>query len=529
MQYTFLQNNIQLSRRIIFLLLFFCSFSFASYKSIYNIENPEFKYSIEGNNYKVYMSEEGIIDYKKRTGFKLFLPNFVKEYNLGVLRFNSIGRIDGYLSMSKNINPYQIIDVQGFDIKYYFTDYSKKSQRQLDFLLQGKIIPYIDQTSLAFQGYNISSKISTKLNKWVYFTFDKHYNKNNKLQYLVYSYSMVLDKNLVDNFVKKYLKIKKYKNPKFNYLHTYISNLSKLDFFKNVVNNKKKVKKTVKKVKVTKHKKKIYVRLNLKRLLYMKEFGYENVVLPVKKAGDIQTDKKYNELKPYVNRLEYAIENIKIPEGYIDLIKNFDEYKTQLQEIVNLNREISEKMEDIELDSKITPQKNDNMGECLKYDAPLNKKCLNNNIYVNNYIYYAIKKDKLPPEEFILGYGNGKIFNDIGKYYFEFGEYEKSERYLLKAYTLLDGENKKIVAFNLGVLYATINTIEDNKKAVKYFKQSDLKEAYFNLGVNYYIGLGVKENDKKAFFYFKKAAEKGLSRAAYNLKQMKKLHLNFKN
>jgi hypothetical protein len=61
MQYTFLQNNIQLSRRIIFLLLFFCSFSFASYKSIYNIENPEFKYSIEGNNYKVYMSEEGII------------------------------------------------------------------------------------------------------------------------------------------------------------------------------------------------------------------------------------------------------------------------------------------------------------------------------------------------------------------------------------------------------------------------------------------------------------------------------------
>jgi hypothetical protein len=86
----FLQNNIYLSRRIFFLLIFFSTYSFSSYKSIYNIENPKFKYSIENNNYKVYLSEEGIIDYKTRNGFKLFLPNFTKEYNLGVLRFNSI-------------------------------------------------------------------------------------------------------------------------------------------------------------------------------------------------------------------------------------------------------------------------------------------------------------------------------------------------------------------------------------------------------------------------------------------------------
>lgn len=513
----------KLYRRVFFLLLFFCSFSFASYKSIYDIQNPQFNYSIENNNYKVYMSQEGVINYKKRTGFKLFLPNFVKEYNLGVLRFNSIGRIDGYLSISKEINPYNIIDVQGYDIRYYLTDYAKKDERQLDFLLSGKIIPYIDKTSLAFQGYNIPTKINTHLNKWLYFTFDKHY-EDNKLHYLVYSYSMILDKKLVDNFVKQHLKIKEYKDPEFNYIHTYISNLAKLKYFK--YPEKKEVKKSKK---VKKIHPRITIRLNLKRLLYMKEFGCEQVVLPVKKEK-IQIDKKYNELKPYINNLKDAISKIKIPDGYIDLIKNFDEFKSQLEDVINLNEELNRKMEELEYTAnKTSIQKRDDVIQCLKFEAPLNKKCLNNSVYVNNYIYYAIKRNELPPEEFILGYGNGKIFNDVGKYYFEIGEYKKSESYLLKAYTLLDGENKKIAAFNLGVLYATINTIEDNKKAVKYFKMSDFKEAYFNLGVNYYIGLGVKEDDKKAFYYFKKASEKGLQRAKFNLDQMKKMHLGEKS
>jgi TPR repeat protein len=186
-------------------------------------------------------------------------------------------------------------------------------------------------------------------------------------------------------------------------------------------------------------------------------------------------------------------------------------------------------MEELDnIKSNETSNENDNSYECLNFDGPLNKKCLNKEFYVNNYIYYAIKKDKLPPEEFILGYGNGKIFNDVAKYYFERGDFKKSENYLLKAYPILNGKDKEIVAFNLGVLYATINTLENNAKAVKYFKQTSFKEAYFNLGVNYYIGLGVKEDDKKAYYYFKKAAEKGLERAKFNLTQMKKLHLNLK-
>jgi hypothetical protein len=516
--------------RVILFLFFLYSFSFASYKEIYSIENPNLKYAIEDNNYKVYMSEEGVIDYKNTTGFKLFLPNFVKEYNLGVLRFNSIGRIDGYLSMSKIINPSKVIEIEGDDIKYCFTDYAKEGERQLDFLLNGYILHYTEKTSFAFQGYNIPTRVNTRLNKWVYFTFDRYYKTHNKLKYLVYSYSMILDKKLVDNFVKNNLKIIPYKDPKFNYIHTYISNLYRLKYI-TLIQKKAKEKKIVKVHKIKKPKpkpKKAYVRLNLKRLLYMKEFGYEKFPLP-KKNND-KKDEKYEEIKPYINDLKDAISNLKIPDGYLDLIKNFDTYKAQLETIINLNKTLNIKMEELDniKSNETSNEKSDNSYECLNFDGPLNKKCLNKEFYVNNYIYYAIKKDKLPPEEFILGYGNGKIFNDVAKYYFERGDFKKSESYLLKAYPILDGKDKEIVAFNLGVLYATINTLENNAKAVKYFKQTSFKEAYFNLGVNYYIGLGVKENDKKAYYYFKKAAEKGLERAKFNLTQMKKLHLNLK-
>jgi hypothetical protein len=522
----FLQNNINLCRRFFLLLLFFSSYSFASYKSIYNIENPNFKFSMENNNYKVYISDEGVIDYKKRTGFKLFLPNFTKEYNLGVLRFNSIGRIDGYLSMTKLINRSNIIDVQGDDITYYITNYATRKQNQLDFLLNGQIIPYIDKTSLAFQGYNIPFRINNKLNKWVYFTFDKDNNFNNKLKYLVYSYSMVLDKRLVDKFVKKHFRIKIYsENPKFDYLYTYISNLSNLKYNKYNKNeiNKKNIKTVVKRVKKVKTKPKSYVRLNLKRLLYMKEFGFESI--PIRISSNTEDSKKYNELKSYISNLRNAINNIKIPDGYFDIINNFDEYKSQLKKVIDLNIELANKIDKLDyLSYNISPKKVNN-NHCFEFDAPLNKKCLNDKVYINNYIYYAIKKDNLPSEDLILKYGNAKIFNDIGKYYFEIGEDKKSEKYLLKAYTLLTNKDKdkKIVSFNLGVLYATINTIADNTKSIEYFKDSGFKEAYFNMGVDYYIGLGVKESNKQAFIYFKKAAEKGLERAKFNINQMKKL------
>jgi TPR repeat protein len=43
------------------------------------------------------------------------------------------------------------------------------------------------------------------------------------------------------------------------------------------------------------------------------------------------------------------------------------------------------------------------------------------------------------------------------------------------------------------------------KKAIKYLKESNMEIDYYNLGVYYYIGKGVKESDKIARKYFEKA------------------------
>ena len=222
----FQQNSISIKRRFFLPFIFLTSTLFASYHPIYDLENPQFEYALENGNYKVYLIEEESIDYNSTNGFELFLPNFLKEYNLGVLRFNSIGTIDGILSTKQNeLEPSKNI---GFDeMKYYLTDYATANQRQLNYLLKNEKIPYFNKTSLAFQGYNIPKNIATNLNKWIFFSFLNN-DKENKLTTLVYSYSMILDKKLVDNYVQKNKKILKYeKDETFNYLHTYLSSFGK--------------------------------------------------------------------------------------------------------------------------------------------------------------------------------------------------------------------------------------------------------------------------------------------------------------
>lgn len=512
-----LQNNIYINRRIFLLLVVFSSYAFASFNSIYNIENPKFRYSLSGHNYKVYLSYKGSIDYKKSQGFKLFLPNFIKEYNLGMLRFNSIGYINGYLSLNKEFSRRDILDVSSSDIEYYTTNYYRKRERQLDFLFKNKVIPYERQTSLAIYGTNIPTRINKHLNKWLYFTFNKRDNSKNQLLYLVYSYNMTLDKRLVDKFVKRNFKILKYsKDKKFNYLNTYMLNLNKvrnIRYKKILANNKIKTKQSRKIIVKKEKKKEIEIRLNLKRFLYMKEFGFlYKVEKPPKPSYE-----KYKKLKVVVNKLADAINNLNAPISYIEYLKSYDKYEKQAQKIIDTKNMVMEKIDDLDYyEPKIVTDK------CLNFKE-FDKKCLNNQLYLNNYIYYAIKRNDLPSEELLLGYGNGKIFNDVAKYYFEIGDYEKSEKYLLKAYVLLSGEDRKVVAFNLGVLYGTLNTESYNSKSVKYFLETNFKEAYFNVGINYYIGLGVKESNKKAFSYFLKASKMGLKRATYNIQEMKKM------
>lgn len=596
----FRQNNLCNSRKFFFLLLFFYSSLFASYTSIYNVSNPNFFILIEDNKYKVHTKQKIISDYKIKDGFKLFIPNFVVEYNLGLLRFNSIGYISGYLSMNKNKNAFDNIDKN--NIKYYLTDYDESNQRQLDFLLKHKTIPYENVKSIAIQGFNIPKEINKNLNRWLYFTFEKQDDKNNKLKDLIYSYSMVFDKKSVDSFVKNNLEvINSSKGGKLDYIHTYLGSLEQLSNNDSSIYKKIKAKKTAEieakklKVKIAKKlaKKKKLAQIEAKRLEIKKAKKLAKVEakrLEIEKAKklaeeiastvsrkltemefkrletekvrkseelkaknlEIEKAKKLAEIKSKELEIEKAkkldlrrflhmkefgyihknikntnivlntsiqnfqnfVNNINVPNSYFDYIKNYKKNLIQTNQIIDLSNNIKNELDTISEDLLKQDDK------CNDFDLNYNVECLDNKIYFNNYTYYSIKKGKIPSDELILGYGDGKIFNDVGKYYFEIGEYETSEDYFLKSYMIIPNKYKDIPTYNLGVLYATLNTKKSNIESMKYFKETKFSETYFNIAVSYYLGLGVEKNNKLAYEYFLKASNKDLARAKHNISRM---------
>lgn len=348
------------SRGVLLLLCFLSTNSVATYQSIYNVKNPKFYYQFEDNKYKVSMIDIGFIS-KEKEGFSLFLPNFITDYSLEILRVSSIGHINGFLSLNKNFNKENILKVKPYQLNYYITDFSEKELRQLTYILEGKIIPYNKATSIVIEGYSLPREINRKLKKWLYFKFDM--NANNPLEEMSYSYIMSFDKKVVDSYVKNNLKVLDYKDNEFKYIHTYMMNLD------------------------------------------------NNIDNPV-----IKTRTTENKIKPKSIKSKYRldIKRINTPKEIKGI--NFNE-----KELLN---------------------------------------ALKNPIYKND-------------------------FNRLN--------------------------------YNLGVIYSKINTFASNKKAIEYFKQSKLKEAYFNLGIYYYIGLSVKENDKIAYKYFKNAEKLGLKRAINNV------------
>jgi TPR repeat protein len=110
----------------------------------------------------------------------------------------------------------------------------------------------------------------------------------------------------------------------------------------------------------------------------------------------------------------------------------------------------------------------------------------------------------------------------------ELKNYKKSEQYLLKAYEKLFDNDKELVAYNLGILYSTLKTPSSYKKACSYFEKTTIKEAYFNLGISYYNGQGVKENNKNGYEYFLKSANLGYERAQLNIVKMERLYPSLK-
>jgi len=471
--------------RIILLLSSLLSFLF-SFSELFHYNIKNFDVIQTDKSYKLILKNQQFFDYSSK-GFKFFLPKFTKEFNLKILRFNSTGFISGYLSMDKtfskplNISPNE-------DLQYYITDY-KSTGRELNYLLKGYSIPYKDVTSISLEAYNIPPKIYNKLNKFLYFKIDHSKDKNNKLKYLAYSFYIILDKPKLDQFLK-YSKMS-FKN--------FINNIYKLNP-KSVISTKKSKKK-----KITKS---VPYALKLHLFLYMKEYGF----IPQEKKYKIKTDFNQNKILNLYSKLEDLKYKIK-DYFYSSFVINA---KDKTDKILDKLDNISTSLSNIECNAKLIKPK------CIDYNTN-DKKCFHNPVFFHNYLYFKLKENQIPNIEEILAYGDYKTFNDIGKYYFEIGEFKKAEIFLQKAYAL---QKDPIIIHNLFVLYIHYNPVWDLQKAIFYLKQSTLPVDYYNLGVLYYIGKGVKENNFLARKYFLKANT--IPYAQKNIEIMKQYKLGVK-
>jgi hypothetical protein len=478
-----------------FLLLLTASFFYfplyASYIDIYDTNKPEFEYRIENGVYKVFTKEPEFIPYSRSEGWKLFLPGLIKSYDLSILRVNSIGHIDGFLSFSPKVYASQVIK-PSTKLKYYISDYKTKNLRQLSYLLQGKAISYKKATSLVVEGHHIPRYISKDLHKTLYFKFAKTSGDNNALKKLIYSYSMTFDKKTIDQYVNTYLKVKPYtKNRKMDKIYTFMQNLPNLKSKTFTHQKIAKPKKTKKPAPIKKPAHKANYKLNKKLILFMKSYGYKNY--ETNSSQSINLDTVIYSINDLVKKIK---KKQKFHEEELELLEK------DLQGIVHQKlRYEKQNCKDLE-------------------PGVFDISCFEDKTYFNNYIYFTIQNDRLPPKELISAYGSSEVFNDVGVYYFINQNYALSEKYLLSSYMFAD--DKSIPAYNLGVLYASKTSKKSYKKAFEYFSKSRVIQAYYNTALLYYLGLGVKENDVQAYHYFKKAAVKGIFPAQKNADIMKK-------
>ena len=95
---------------------------------------------------------------------------------------------------------------------------------------------------------------------------------------------------------------------------------------------------------------------------------------------------------------------------------------------------------------------------------------------------------------------NFKTYNDFGVYLFRHSSNKKAIQILKKALEI--SPNNGIINYNLGVAYLHYKSNKSYKKAMNYFKKAknkNIAEAYYNYGINSYLGVGIYENDKIAF------------------------------
>ena len=447
--------------RIILLLSSLISFLF-SFSELFHYNIKNFDIIQTKDSYKLILRNQHFFNYSLN-GFKFFLPKFTKEFNLKILRFNSTGFISGYLSMDKTFS--KSLNVSQNNLKYYITDY-KSYGRELNYLLDNYYIPYKKVTSISLEAYNIPPKIYNRLNKFVYFKIDHSNDFDNTLKYLAYSFYIVLDKKSLNEFLQK-------ANMTFK---DYINNIYKINF---------KIKKTFKHNKNKKTA--IPYALKLHIFLAMKEYGF------------ILQNKKY-QIKTNFNQNQILNLYSKLEDLKYKLRDNFYSYfvinaKEKTDDISNQLDKIADSVNNINFNAKLIKPK------CINYKKE-NKKCFKNPIFFHNYLYFKLKENQIPSIEEIMAYGDYKTFNDVAKYYFDIGAFKKAEIFLQKAYAL---KKDPVTIHNLFVLYMDYTPLYNLKQAVYYLKESTLPVDYYNLGVLYYIGKGVKENNYIAKKYFSKA------------------------
>lgn len=571
-------NTFNASRRIIFLLALFFNFSFAAFQEVNDLKSSSISYDFEKGNYKIYLKDSLQVSYKDSRGFKFFLPDFTRDFRVEMLRVGSIGKIDGYLSLKKNFSKKNILNITQNDLDYFITDYKYKSRRQLAHLLDEKVIPYKNRTSLVLEGYDFPTSFSNRLNKWLYFKYE--HSGSNKLNQIVYTYYILLDKYLVDNYVKKSFKVLDYKEKEFKYLHTYLQKLGLKSDIKKVKKkniNKSKTKKIVKPA--------LY--LDIKKIVFMKEFGlddsdfisFENQIEKLSKKNDKLKEylEKYqkvfndNEItNSKLNRsdinfninyldnlklLDYEIENLerltnrfKEIDSYINYASSFDLYKRYTEDLEYHYENLKRLADDLEALSRRNYSESNNLNNkteridinfeeafddiefkksirCMSNFKKFDKTCLSISNYFSNYVNQSLKHKKIPSKDILFKYASPKLLNDVAVYYYHnLLDTKNAELYLNEALKKVkDKDEQKIIEFNKATLLCFYNSKNSNKKANEYLKKLDFKEAYYNLAINYHLGFGIKEDSKLAFKYFKKAYESGLIYAKNNYEKLKKL------
>lgn len=109
--------------------------------------------------------------------------------------------------------------------------------------------------------------------------------------------------------------------------------------------------------------------------------------------------------------------------------------------------------------------------------------------------------------------GHPASMNVIGRHCFDMGRYAEAHDWYQKAADMGDDEDKGTALNRLGTMYLRGDLgKEDAVIAVRYFEQAaNLGEGWgiYNLASCYAGGIGVRQDDEKAFFWYQKAGEKG--------------------